>query len=342
MKKIISCMLVIALTSCLYGCKSKTKDTTPPDSTDDVSSMLDLNETPTEIQDVETTENTTIVETESIEDTETIDVAKADEPEYFTNDYGTYRKVNEEVTTEGNVFLRSSPNGKKVVSVNMSVRLTRVGVGEENGWSIVLYKDEEAYVPTLYLSPVENAKYKEVNEVVYTTQEVNFRNGPSIRCKNLGKFLKNSALTRIGIGEDGWSKILYKDETVYIYSQYLETRTATPETESAETTVPVAETEPVEVLENTAPIETEPQDEVPFDELTRYEEDGVIYEVVDEIVEAARTVNIREKPTTKSDKVGELPGAKTIQRVGIGDNGWSKVIYKNQTAYIKSEYLLKR
>ena len=59
-------------------------------------------------------------------------------------------------------------------------------------------------------------------------------------------------------------------------------------------------------------------------------------------MEAARTVNVRKEPTTKSEKLGQVAGAKTIQCIAIGDNGWSKVIFKGENAYIKSEYLLKR
>lgn len=335
MKKIMSFILIVALIGCMCGCKSN-NDEKPPETTEHSPALLDMNESTATETTLETTEP---VSNEATIPTETTSISN--EPEYFTNEHGTYRRVNERVRTEGNVFLRSYPNGKKVVSVNVDVTLTRVGIGEENGWSIVLYNDEEVYVPTYYLFSLENPHYEKVEEVVYTTQEVNFRSGPSIRSLNLGKFLKNSALTRIGIGEDGWSKILHNDQPVYVYSLYLETRDATPEIDPVETQE-VSDSKNTEAVGETEPVETEPRGEIPINELTEYQEDGVIYKVVDEMVEAARTVNVRSGPSAKFEKLGQVAGAKTIQRIAIGDNGWSKVIFKGQEAYIKSEYLLKR
>lgn len=268
------------------------------------------------------------IENENMTESPTEDVSSVPtEPVFFTNDYGTYRKVNEQVLTEGNVFLRSCPNGEKVTSVNVNVTLTRVGIGEDNGWSIVLYKGEEVYVVTYYVTPVEPAQYKEVEETVYTTEQVNYRNGPSIRARSLGKFPENSVLTRVGVGNDGWSKIRYNDEIVYVCSQYLKIKEDISELETSE---------------NTEPLETEPTSETPTNGIDSYEQDGVVYEIVDEQVEATRNVNIRKEPNSSSERVGKLLKGNTIQRIAIGNNGWSKVVYNGEEVYIYSDYLLKR
>lgn len=339
MKKNLLCIiLVVILIVALCGCNKKENNTSSEEPNTEIVSTYEA----TEGIDVEVpTESAKSFSEPTINETEGQSEIISNEPVYFENEYGTYRKVNEQVITEGNVYLRSRPNGKKVVSVNMNVWLTRVGIGEENGWSIVLYKDKEVYIPTYYVSPGSTAKYEEVDEIVYTTEEVNFRSGASIRSSNLGKFLKNSKLTRVGIGDNGWSKILYNDEIVYVYSLYLRTEDKTSET-TPDNIGDVSANDETEPQDEPESIETEPQDEIPVEELTAYEENGVIYTVVDEIVEASRTVNVRKFPDAKSEKLGQLAGAKTIKRIAIGDNGWSKVLFRGEEAYIKSEYLLTR
>lgn len=63
------------------------------------------------------------------------------------------------------------------------------------------------------------------------------------------------------------------------------------------------------------------------------------YEEVDELVYAIAPVNIRTGPGTGHSILGVLRTGASIQRVAIGSNGWSKVIYSGQTAYISSDYL---
>lgn len=66
-----------------------------------------------------------------------------------------------------------------------------------------------------------------------------------------------------------------------------------------------------------------------------------IFTEVNETVYAISDVNIRKGPGTNYEKVGQLKYGENITRVGIGDNGWSKVIYKGEKAYISSNYLTK-
>ncbi len=55
---------------------------------------------------------------------------------------------------------------------------------------------------------------------------------------------------------------------------------------------------------------------------------------------ATSNLNVREKATTNSKKVGLLQKAKTINVYSIS-NGWAKVSFNNKTAYISSTYLKK-
>ena len=54
---------------------------------------------------------------------------------------------------------------------------------------------------------------------------------------------------------------------------------------------------------------------------------------------AKQDVNIREKPTADSKKLGVLHEGNSIIRIATTSNGWSKVIFNDKEAYIYSSYL---
>lgn len=58
-----------------------------------------------------------------------------------------------------------------------------------------------------------------------------------------------------------------------------------------------------------------------------------------ETVYATANVNIRADVNKKSKKLGLLIEGSSILRLGTYTNGWSKVLYKNKTSFIKSKYL---
>ena len=60
---------------------------------------------------------------------------------------------------------------------------------------------------------------------------------------------------------------------------------------------------------------------------------------VNETVYATTSVNVRSSYSTSSSVVGSLNEGDSVTRTGKGSNGWSKVTYNGQTAYINSDYL---
>lgn len=66
---------------------------------------------------------------------------------------------------------------------------------------------------------------------------------------------------------------------------------------------------------------------------------GAVYTEVNETVYATTAVNVRTGPGTSYDRITTLRFGEAVQRIGIGNNGWSKVIYKGEEAYIYSIYL---
>ena len=72
-----------------------------------------------------------------------------------------------------------------------------------------------------YTDPI--VTYKEVNETVYAKSDVNIRKGPSTDFEKLGSLAKGKSITRVGIGDNDWSKVMYNDTIAYIHSDYLTT-----------------------------------------------------------------------------------------------------------------------
>ena len=97
------------------------------------------------------------------------------------------------------------------------------------------------------------------------------------------------------------------------------------------------ETEPSITIKPTIPEATEPPSENNTTDKTT--KPTINYKEVNEIVYAISSVNIRTEPNTNSEKIGLLKKEESIIRIGIGDNGWSKVKYNDKIRYIHSDYL---
>ena len=55
---------------------------------------------------------------------------------------------------------------------------------------------------------------------------------------------------------------------------------------------------------------------------------------------AKSSVNVRKGPSTKYDKLGSVSKAQKVEVIGVTENGWSVIRYKNEDGYISSKYLL--
>ncbi|MCI8514016.1 MAG: N-acetylmuramoyl-L-alanine amidase [Lachnospiraceae bacterium] len=83
---------------------------------------------------------------------------------------------------------------------------------------------EAETTPEATAPPETESAYAEVNETVYaTTSQVNVRKGPGTDAEKLGVLDWNEELLRTGVGENGWSRVTYRGETAYVYSEYLST-----------------------------------------------------------------------------------------------------------------------
>lgn len=87
---------------------------------------------------------------------------------------------------------------------------------------------------------------------------------------------------------------------------------------------------PQTVTEETQPAETETPVE---------SEETPQNQAVNQIVRTTDTVNVRSSDSEEADKIGKAQAGIELRRVEERVNGWSKVIFEDREAYIKSDYL---
>ena len=232
-----------------------------------------------------------------------------------------YSTVNELVTAKELVNLRNaaSTNAKIVGSLKNGETLTRIGVGN-NGWSKLLLNEQTVYAITSYLTIdlkykppikeneiIEDGVYTKVNEQVTAKDIVNLRSAAGTNAKIVGSLKNGETLTRISIGNNGWSKLLYNGQTVYAVTSYLT---------------------------------TDLQYKPPVTENPTPSNDG--FTEINEQVTAKQEVNLRTEPSSKSTEtvVHTLKNGEYVTRIGINTaSGWSKLLYNGQTVYAISSYL---
>ena len=154
--------------------------------------------------------------------------------------------------------------------------------------------------------------FTEVSEQVTARDETNMRNIPSQGDDSVVLFtLKNGEIAqRIAVSTSGWSKILYEGNIYYAVSSYLTTD-----------------------LGYTPP-----------DEKTLEQEDGIQtqFTAVNDVVTAKKVVNLRKLPSVEHEDavvLAQLQAGDTAKRVGISENGWSKLEYQGMTCYAVTSYL---
>lgn len=223
----------------------------------------------------------------------------------------TITDVDETVWATTAVYVRQSYSTSSdfygILGAGFSI--ARTGI-TSNGWSRVIYDGETAFIKSEFLTTEEPAVTgdTEVNDTVYTTTAVNVRKTASTSAEILGVAEAGTKFTRT-MESGAWSRVTYDGQDAYIKSEFLTTEApAAPEE-------PKAEPEPVKTS------------------------DGVTVTECYDTVYATTSVNIRSGAGTSYSWVGMLYAGDSIERTGTTDNGWSRVDYNGQTAYINSDYL---
>lgn len=149
--------------------------------------------------------------------------------------------------------------------------------------------------------------FTEVEEQVTAKDEVNLRSTMEQGSDDniVGSMKNGETAVRTGVGNNGWSRIIYNGQTVYCVSNYLTTD-----------------------LSYVTPQETESEFKTKFTD-------------VSENVTAKEVTNLRNRPSVESpsEVIAEFKNGEVIVRTGVSNEGWSRVEYNGQTLYCISSYL---
>ena len=149
--------------------------------------------------------------------------------------------------------------------------------------------------------------FTEVEEQVTAKDDVNLRSTMEQGSDDniVGSMINGETAVRTGVGNNGWSRIIYNGQTVYCVSNYLTTD-----------------------LSYVTPQETESEFKTKFTD-------------VSENVTAKEVTNLRNRPSVESpsEVIAELKKGEVIVRTGVSNEGRSRVEYNGQTLYCISSYL---
>ena len=158
-----------------------------------------------------------------------------------------------------------------------------------------------------------NAQQEDTPDVVVTkvkaTDVVNIRTSDSETADKLGKAAVGDEFTLLEERGNGWSKISYEGREAFIKSEYLE---------PSETTVA-----------NSGEAEAEPETQA----------DNADSNEVTGTVTATASVRIRAAASENSEKLGTAFVGQKLDLIMKQADGWTKIKYNGQTAYVKSDYV---
>ena len=190
--------------------------------------------------------------------------------------------------------------------------------------------------------------FQEVQETVTAKIATNLRTEPGVKDDStiVAQLKHGDTATRTGIGDNGWSRVIYQGQTLYALTSYLTTDLNAPEQTEGSRKETMAESNSTKA-ENQAPAgqltETIGPDAAASNEETKeWDFSKVVFTECQEEVTAKIETNLRTEPSTRSDDTvaAKLIHGETVVRTGIGSNGWSRVEYNGQTLYAVSSYLM--
>ncbi len=147
----------------------------------------------------------------------------------------------------------------------------------------------------------EELIYTDINDKVTPKDTLNLRSGAGTNFDIVATIKNGDFIDRIGVGSNGWSKCIFKGQTVFCVTSYL----------------------------------TDKIIEKPNEDIVN----GYKFTPISDKMTAKEEVNLRELPTTESKSLGKLTAGTFLERTAISDMGWSRLIYNGQTVYAVTSYL---
>ena len=170
-------------------------------------------------------------------------------------------------------------------------------------------------------TPTSNEpSWNNTGDTVYALEKLNVRSGWGTSYSSVGKLNKGDSVTRIAVGSNGWDKINYNGGTAYVMSKYLTTINPNSASNTTNTTT-----------DNSTVTDTNTTDNNSTQEPTWTETGDKVY--------ATRGINVRKGWGTNFEVIGGLLKGQSVTRIAVGSNGWDKIKYNGDTAYVLSKLL---
>lgn len=151
-----------------------------------------------------------------------------------------------------------------------------------------------------------------VTKIVRATDVVNIRSSDSEEADKIDKAQIGQEFTLLESKENGWSKVQYNDGEAYIKSDFLEV-----------------------VSEESAQVASPQEEEAEEPEDTSAASD----ETTSGTVTVQESVKVRKSASTDAESLGTVYAGEKLELIMKQADGWTKVKYKGQTAYVKSDYV---
>lgn len=250
--------------------------------------------------------------------------------DYFIND-GTYDDTVwnyiKEITLQDDVV---DLNNKVVVEyndllaedeeLNEFIAYLKEKINEDVGEILAQAEQAEAEETNIEVAQTDEEAVldaeQEVVKTVRATDVVNIRSSDSEEADRLDKAQIGQEFTLLEKKENGWSKVSYNDGEAYIKSEYLE---AVPE----------------EIQEADASESNEQEESSNTDNAS----DDSSNETVSGTVEVIESVRVRKSASTDAESLGTVYAGDKLELIMKQADGWTKIKYKGQTAFVKSDYV---
>lgn len=123
---------------------------------------------------------------------------------------------NKKITTDSlNLRMGSSTDYDIILTISKGEEVEIIP--ENEGWSVIKYKDTIGFVSNKYLTDEKNMET--IKKYVNVTS-LNFRSGPSTSYDKISSLSKGDEVEVIS-ELNGWSHIIYNNKDGYVYSKYL-------------------------------------------------------------------------------------------------------------------------
>ncbi|MDO4294518.1 MAG: SH3 domain-containing protein [Eubacteriales bacterium] len=164
---------------------------------------------------------------------------------------------------------------------------------------------------------------------VKATEVVNVRASDSEQADRIGKVQAGEVLTLLEEKANGWSRVEFEGKEAYIKSEYLEPAESSgqdgQEGDASATGSSKAENDGQQEQEN------EGQSGQSTTSGSGLPASGTI--------RVAETVNVRKSASESADKIGTAFPGESLEILMQQADGWTRVSYKGQTGYVKTEVL---